>query len=109
MHITHAVVYLSMAPKSNAVYRACEDCKRDIKEMPAEPVPLQIRNAPTKLMKELDYGKGYIYAHDTEEKLSKMKCLPDSLSDRRYYRPNEQGREKAVKERLDKIIEWKNS
>lgn len=109
VHITHAVVYLSMAPKSNAVYRACEDCKRDIKEMPAEPVPLQIRNAPTKLMKELDYGKGYIYAHDTEEKLSKMKCLPDSLSDRRYYRPNEQGREKAVKERLDKIIEWKNS
>lgn len=109
VHITHAVVYLSMAPKSNAVYRACEDCKRDIKEMPAEPVPLQIRNAPTKLMKELDYGKGYIYAHDTEEKLSKMKCLPDSLSDRRYYRPNEQGREKAVKERLDKIIEWKDS
>ncbi|NDO18509.1 replication-associated recombination protein A [Lachnospiraceae bacterium MD329] len=109
VHITHAVVYLSMAPKSNSVYRACEDCKRDIKEMPAEPVPLQIRNAPTKLMKELDYGKGYIYAHDTEEKLSKMKCLPDSLSDRRYYRPNEQGREKAVKERLDKIIEWKNS
>lgn len=109
VHITHAVVYLSMAPKSNAVYRACEDSKRDIKEMPAEPVPLQIRNAPTKLMKELDYGKGYIYAHDTEEKLSKMKCLPDSLSDRRYYRPNEQGREKAVKERLDKIIEWKDS
>ncbi len=109
VHLTHAVVYLSMAPKSNALYTACEACKKDIKEMPAEPVPLQIRNAPTKLMKELDYGKGYVYAHNTEEKLTKMKCLPDSLSDRRYYRPTTQGREKAVKERLDKILEWKNS
>ncbi len=109
VHLTHAVVYLSMAPKSNALYTACEACKKDIKEMPAEPVPLQIRNAPTKLMKELDYGKGYVYAHNTEEKLTKMKCLPDSLLDRRYYRPTTQGREKAVKERLDKILEWKNS
>lgn len=109
VHLTHAAVYLSMAPKSNAVYKACEECKRDIKEMPAEPVPLQIRNAPTKLMKELDYGKGYIYAHDTEEKLSKMPCLPDTLADRRYYRPNNQGREKAVGERLERIIEWKKS
>lgn len=109
VHLTHAAVYLSMAPKSNAVYKACEECKRDIKEMPAEPVPLQICNAPTKLMKELDYGKGYIYAHDTEEKLSKMPCLPDTLADRRYYRPNNQGREKAVGERLERIIEWKKS
>lgn len=109
VHLTHAAVYLSMAPKSNAVYKACEECKRDIKEMPAEPVPLQIRNAPTKLMKDLDYGKGYIYAHDTEEKLSKMKCLPDTLADKRYYRPGEQGREKAVKERLERIMEWKKS
>lgn len=109
VHLTHAAVYLSMAPKSNAVYKACEECKRDIKEMPAEPVPLQIRNAPTKLMKDLDYGKGYIYAHDTEAKLSKMKCLPDTLADKRYYRPGEQGREKAVKERLERIMEWKKS
>lgn len=109
VHLTHAVVYLSMAPKSNALYVACESCKNDIKEMPAEPVPMQIRNAPTKLMKDLEYGKGYIYAHDTEEKLTKMKCLPDSLSDRRYYKPTSQGREKAVKERLEKILEWKNS
>lgn len=109
VHLTHAVVYMSMAPKSNALYMACAECKKDIKEMPAEPVPLQIRNAPTKLMKELDYGKGYIYAHDTEEKLSKMKCLPDTLTDRRYYRPTEQGREKKVKERLEQIIEWKKS
>ena len=108
VHLTHAAVYLSMAPKSNALYKACEGCKKDIKEMPAEPVPLQICNAPTNLMKELDYGKGYIYAHDTEEKLTKMKCLPDALADRRYYHPTAQGREKAVKERFDKILEWKN-
>ncbi len=109
VHLAHAVVYLSMAPKSNALYTACLECNEDIKEMPAEPVPLHIRNAPTKLMKELDYGKGYIYAHDTEEKLTKMQCLPDSLSDRRYYRPTTQGREKAVKERLERILEWKGT
>lgn len=107
VHLTHAVVYLSMAPKSNALYTACEACKADVREFPAEPVPLQIRNAPTDLMKESGYGKGYIYAHDTEEKLSGMRCLPDSLADRRYYRPTEQGREKQVKERLEEIIEWK--
>lgn len=77
--------------------------------MPAEPVPLQIRNAPTGLMKELHYGEGYIYAHDTQEKLSRMQCLPDALKDRRYYQPTQQGREKAVKERLDHILAWKNS
>ncbi|MCH5209890.1 MAG: replication-associated recombination protein A [Oscillospiraceae bacterium] len=109
VHLTHAVVYMSMAPKSNALYVAGNECKRDINEMPAEGVPLQIRNAPTKLMKELDYGKGYQYAHDTAEKITKMKCLPDSLVNRRYYRPTTQGREKAVKERLEKILEWKNS
>ena len=108
MHLTHAVVYLSMAPKSNALYMACEECKADIKELPAEPVPLQICNAPTDLMKEMDYGKGYIYAHDTKEKLTRMKCLPDALAGRRYYRPGEQGQEKQVKERLEKILEWRN-
>jgi putative ATPase len=108
VHLTHAVVYLSMAPKSNALYRACEMAKGDVKEMPAEPVPLAICNAPTKLMKELNYGKGYQYAHDTEEKLTKMVCLPDSLAGRRYYVPTEQGREKAVKERLNQILEWKS-
>ena len=107
VHLTHAVVYLSMAPKSNSLYMACEACKEDIRESPAEPVPLQICNAPTNLMKELDYGKGYIYAHDTEEKLSKMQCLPDSLADRRYYQPTEQGQEKKVRERLKEILEWK--
>ncbi len=107
VHLTHAVVYLSMAPKSNALYMACENCKQDIRKSPAEPVPLQICNAPTNLMKELNYGKNYIYAHDTEEKLSRMQCLPDSLSDRRYYQPTEQGQEKQVKKRLEEILEWK--
>lgn len=108
VHLAHAVVYLSMAPKSNALYQACENCKADIKELPAEPVPLHICNAPTSLMRELDYGKGYIYAHDTEEKMAKMECLPEALSGRRYYLPTEQGKEKEVKERLEEILKWKS-
>lgn len=107
VHLTHAVTYLAMAPKSNALYVACEACKKDIKEMRAEPVPLQLRNAPTGLMKELHYGEGYQYAHDTEEKLTKMECLPESLKDRSYYRPTGMGQEKLVKERLEQIKEWK--
>ena len=109
VHLTHAAVYLSMAPKSNALYRACESCKADIKSMPAQPVPLQIRNAPTGLMKELDYGKGYIYAHDTEEKVSAMQCLPDALKDRRYYEPTEEGGERELKEKLEEILRWKKN
>ena len=107
VHLTHAVVYLSMAPKSNALYRACESCKADIRELPAEPVPLHICNAPTDLMKELNYGKGYIYAHDTEEKLTRMPCLPDALADRRYYYPSQEGMEKQTKKRLEEILSWK--
>ncbi len=107
VHLTHAVVYLSMAPKSNALYSACEACKEDIREFPAEPVPLQICNAPTSLMKELNYGKGYVYAHDTEEKLTNMQCLPDALADRRYYRPGKEGEEEQIRKRLDEILEWK--
>lgn len=103
VHLTHAVTYLAMAPKSNALYKACEKCKSDIKNMRAEPVPLQLRNAPTKLMKELDYGKGYQYAHDTEEKLTHMECMPESLKDRRYYFPTTQGEEEKVGQRLDEI------
>ncbi len=108
VHLTHAVVYLSMAEKSNALYRACEACKTDVRELPAEPVPLQICNAPTGLMKELDYGKGYEYAHDTEEKLTRMQCLPDALVGRRYYCPDGKGEEARVKMRLSEILEWKN-
>lgn len=107
VHLTHAVVYLSMTAKSNALYMACEMAKKDVRTLPAEPVPKQICNAPTKLMKELDYGKNYEYAYDTEEKLTRMQCLPDSLAGRRYYRPGVQGREKAVKERLEQILAWK--
>ena len=108
VHLTHAVVYLSMAPKSNALYTARLAVRDDIRNAPAEPVPLQIRNAPTQLMSDLNYGAGYQYAHDTEEKLTKMKCLPDSLAHKRYYLPTEQGKEKTVKERLDEIRKWKN-
>ena len=109
VHLTEAVVYLSLAPKSNALYMAYEAAKKDALTMLSEPVPLVIRNAPTKLMKELDYGKGYIYAHDTEEKLSSMQCLPDSLLGREYYRPTEAGREGAFKERLEEIKAWKKA
>lgn len=107
VHLTHAVTYLAMAPKSNALYVACEECKKDVKEKRAEPVPMQLRNAPTELMKELRYGEGYQYAHDTREKLTKMECLPDSLKGRSYYRPTEEGLEKQVKERLEEIKTWK--
>lgn len=108
VHLTHAVTYLSLAPKSNALYRACESCKQDVKNLRAEPVPLQLRNAPTRLMKELEYGKGYEYAHDTMEKLTHMECMPESLKDRTYYRPTDQGEEKQAKERLEKIQDWKH-
>ncbi len=109
VHLTHAVVYLSMAAKSNALYRACEACKKDVRQMPAEPVPLHLCNAPTSLMKDLHYGEGYQYAHDTEEKLTAMECMPESLKGRRYYYPTSQGREKLVRERLQQITEWKRS
>ena len=103
VHLTQAVVYLSMAPKSNALYTAYESAKKDALTMLAEPVPLIIRNAPTRLMKELNYGKGYRYAHDYEEKLTDMQCLPDSLKDKEYYRPTEEGMESKYKARLDEI------
>ncbi|MBO6158412.1 MAG: replication-associated recombination protein A [Firmicutes bacterium] len=109
VNLAQAVIYLAMAPKSNAAYAASERAKRDIKDKPLEPVPLQIRNAPTKLMEELHYGENYQYAHDTAEKLTKMVCLPDSLKGRRYYTPDGQGQEKEIKERLEEIIRWKES
>ena len=107
VHLTHAVVYLSMAPKSNALYTACEACKKDVRTLRAEPVPLQIRNGVTGLMKDLGYGKGYEYAHDTEEKLTHMQCMPDSLKDRTYYRPTTQGEEAKVAERLEEIRKFR--
>ena len=107
VHLTHAVVYLSMAPKSNALYTACEAAKKDVRTLRAEPVPMQIRNAVTGLMKEQGYGKGYEYAHDTEEKLTRMQCMPDSLKDRTYYHPTEEGEEKKTAERLEKIRKFR--
>ena len=107
--LSHAVIYMAMAPKSNAADVAYIRAKADAETMLAEPVPLNIRNAPTKLMKELDYGKGYIYAHDTEEKMARMQCLPDSLVGREYYTPDGQGAEAAVKKRLEEIKAWKNA
>lgn len=107
VHLTQAVVYMSVAPKSNALYMAYEHAKKDAIKQLAEPVPLVIRNAPTRLMKELDYGKGYQYAHDTEEKLTNMQCLPDSLAGVTYYHPTTQGLEARVKARLDEIKRWK--
>ncbi|MBQ1351731.1 MAG: replication-associated recombination protein A, partial [Oscillospiraceae bacterium] len=107
VHLTQAVVYLSLAPKSNALYTAYENAKRDALSQLAEPVPLHIRNGVTKLMREVGYGKGYQYAHDAEEKLTDMRCLPDSLLDRVYYRPTNQGLEQRFKERLEQIKAWK--
>ena len=107
VHLTHAVTYLSLAPKSNALYVAYETAKRDALEMLDEPVPLQIRNAPTRLMKDLHYGEGYQYAHDTEDKLTTMQCLPDALQGRKYYIPTAQGSEVRVQERLRPIEQWR--
>ena len=107
VHLTQAVVYMSLAPKSNALYTAYGAARKDALEQLAEPVPLNIRNAPTRLMKELDYGKGYQYAHDTAEKLTDMQCLPDSLEGREYYHPTDQGTEARFRSRLEQIKAWK--
>ena len=107
VHLTEAVVYMSLAPKSNALYMAYESAKKDALTMLAEPVPLVIRNAPTKLMKELGYGKGYQYAHDIDDKLTDMQCLPDSLLGKTYYRPTDEGVEGRFRSRLEEIREWK--
>ena len=107
VHLAEAVIYMSLAPKSNACDVAYQLAGSDAKKMLAEPVPLVIRNAPTKLMKELNYGKGYQYAHDSKDKLTTMDCLPPSLLGKTYYKPGVQGNEVRFKERLEKIKEWK--
>jgi putative ATPase len=101
--LAQAVVYLSVAPKSNALYTAYGAVQQDVEQTAAEPVPLHLRNAPTGLMKGLGYGKDYQYAHDTEAKVADMQCLPDSLRDRVYYRPTNEGVEKRIRERLEEI------
>ena len=109
VNLTHAVLYLSMAPKSNSSYAAYESAKEDAQSRMAEPVPLQIRNAPTRLMEELHYGEGYVYAHETEEKIVAMDCLPDSLKGRCYYHPGTQGAEEAVRQKLEQIKRWRDA
>jgi putative ATPase len=101
--LAQAVVYLSIAPKSNALYTAYGAVQQDVEQTAAEPVPLHLRNAPTSLMKGLGYGKDYQYAHDTEAKVADMQCLPDSLRNRVYYRPTNEGVEKRIRERLEEI------
>ena len=101
--LAQAVVYLALAPKSNAVYTAYGAVLSDIEATAAEPVPLHLRNAPTRLMKAIDYGKDYQYAHDVEGRVADMECLPPSLRGRRYYHPTQEGREKALAQRMDEI------
>jgi putative ATPase len=101
--LAEAVVYLCLAPKSNSVYTAYGAVQQEIEQTRQEPVPLHLRNAPTKLMKELNYGKGYRYAHDEEGKVADMDCLPDSLKGRSYYHPTQEGREKLLAQRMEEI------
>ncbi len=109
VNLTQIVTYLSLAPKSNAMEVSYNAAAEDARKMLDEPVPMNIRNAPTSLMEELGYGKGYIYAHDTKEKVAAMQCLPDSLKDIEYYKPGSQGLEAKYAERLKAIKEWKKS
>ncbi|HEX5236708.1 MAG TPA: replication-associated recombination protein A [Silvibacterium sp.] len=101
--LAEAVAYLALAPKSNALYTGYGAVLTDIESTRAEPVPLHLRNAPTGLMKSLDYGKGYRYAHDEEGKIADMECLPEGLRDRRYYQPTSEGREKLLAQRMEEI------
>ena len=101
--LAEAVVYLSLAPKSNSVYTAYGAVQREVEETRQEPVPLHLRNAPTRLMKELEYGKGYRYAHNEEDRVADMDCLPDSLRGRSYYHPTQEGREKLLAQRMEEI------
>jgi putative ATPase len=106
--LAEAVVYLCLAPKSNSVYTAYGAVQSEIEHTRQEPVPLHLRNAPTRLMKELDYGKGYRYAHDEEGKVADMDCLPDSLKGRTYYHPTQEGREKLLAQRMEDIRKIKS-
>jgi putative ATPase len=101
--LAQAAVYLSLAPKSNAVHKALGAVREDLQATMADPVPLHLRNAATGLMKNVGYGKGYQYAHDVEEKVTDMTCLPQALAGRTYYKPTDQGFEQRIRQRLDEI------
>ena len=107
--LAQAVVYLALAPKSNALYTAYGAALQDIRTTLSEPVPLHLRNAPTSLLKSLDYGKGYQYAHDVEGRVADMDCLPASLAGRRYYEPTQEGREKHLAQRMAEISRIRNA
>ena len=107
VHLSEAVIYMSLAPNSNSCDVAYQLASADAKKMLAEPVPLVIRNAPTTLMKNLHYGEGYQFAHDTKEKLTTMDCLPESLFGKTYYHPGVLGNEIKFKQRLEQIKDWK--
>ena len=107
VHLTQAVIYLSLAPKSNAMEVAYNAAKEDALKQLDEPVPLNIRNGVTGLMRDLGYGKGYQYAHDLKDKIAAMQCLPDSLVGREYYRPTDQGLEYKFRDRLEQIKAWR--
>lgn len=106
VHLVEAVTYLSLAPKSNAVYKARLAAAKDVKKTANDPVPLQLRNAPTKLMKYLGYGTGYELAHNAKDKLTTMETMPPSVAGNEYYIPTEEGKEGRFKERLKQIKDW---
>ena len=106
--LAQAAVYLSLAPKSNALYTAYGDVMEDVQKTEADPVPLHLRNAVTGLMKNVGYGKGYQYAHDYEEKVTNMSCLPENLAGRTYYQPTDQGFEQRIRQRLEDIRKIKS-
>jgi putative ATPase len=99
--LAQSAIYLATAPKSNAVYNAYNAAAEDAQTQAADPVPLHLRNAPTRLMKQLDYGKGYQYAHEEPDAIAAMECLPESLAGTKYYRPTDRGFEREIKRRLD--------
>jgi putative ATPase len=101
--LAEAAVYMALAPKSNALYVGFGKAQSDLQETAAEPVPLHLRNASTKLMKEEGYGRGYKYAHNEPEKVANMRCLPDNLADRSYYEPTDQGLELRLRARMEEI------
>jgi putative ATPase len=103
--LSNVATYLAGAPKSNASYMAISEAMSDVRRLPNLPVPLHLRNAPTKLMKDLEYGKGYKYAHEFQDNFVEQQNLPDQLKNKQYYHPTENGREKQIKERLESL--WK--
>ncbi len=101
--LAQATIYLAVAPKSNAVYRAFGAAKKTVAQRPADPVPMVIRNAPTRLMKDTGYGDGYVYAHDTDEGIGGLDCLPEAIQGTVFYRPTDRGIEKRIRDRLEEI------